>query len=225
MKSILLLFLFFALSISVEGQAQHLPEGFVYVQREIPGINSDLRYAGKNNFIGREIPGYKKPVPILSAPAASALKKAQKELVKKGYSFKLFDAYRPQRAVDYFVQWSGVAGDTLMKNSYYPNVKKENLFRLGYIATQSGHSRGSTVDLTIVATDTGKELDMGSSYDFFGDISAHNAVEITAKQANNRKFLKDIMIKYGFQPYTEEWWHYALRKEPYPNTYFDFPVK
>ena len=197
----------------------------MYVKKEIPGIESEIRYAGKNNFIGRVIPGYKKPVPILSAPAASALKKVQKELKKQGYRLKIFDAYRPQRAVDYFVKWSGLAGDTLMKNSYYPDVKKENLFRLGYIATQSGHSRGSTVDLTIVAADTGKELDMGSPYDFFGDISHHNSDIITTSQAKNRKLLRDIMIKYGFRPYAEEWWHYTLRNEPYANTYFDFPVK
>ena len=217
--------MFFLLSIPIKSQAQQLPEGFVYVEKEIPGIQSAIRYAGKNNFIGRVIPGYEKPVPIISAPAASALKKVQNELTKKGYSLKIFDTYRPQIAVDYFVKWSGLAGDTLMKNSYYPNVQKENLFRFGYIATQSGHSRGSTVDLTIVAADTGEELDMGSPYDFFGDISRHNATEITSAQAKNRKLLRDIMIKYGFRPYAEEWWHYTLRNEPFPNTYFDFPVK
>ncbi len=138
---------------------------------------------------------------------------------------KLFDAYRPQQAVNHFVRWAKVLNDTLMKQSYYPDVPKSELFKRGYIASKSGHSRGSTVDLTLIDLDTGNELDMGSPYDFFGVQSHPFYKKITDKQRKNRMLLRRVMLKNGFKPYENEWWHFTLRDEPFPNQYFDFPVK
>ena len=202
-----------------------LPEGFVYVQEMIPDIACDIRYAGKHNFTGRPVDGYVSATPVLSIPAAKALKKVQQELRKKGLALKIFDAYRPQRAVDSFVKWAQIPGDTLTKSEFYPEVSKNKLFDRGYIATRSGHSRGSTVDLTLIDLETGQELDMGGPYDFFGEVSHHNTTHVNPQQRENRLLLKKVMSKYGFRPYSEEWWHYTLRNEPYPNTYFDFVVK
>ncbi len=216
------MFLCFCLSSSL---SQTLPEGFVYVKEIIPDAAFEIRYAGSNNFIGKPVKGYKKPVAILSKDAAEALSGVQTHLKKKGYQLKIFDAYRPQQAVNHFIEWARNAKDTLMKESFYPDIAKKDLFSLGYIATKSGHSRGSTVDITLVDITTGKELDMASGYDFFGDISHHNTTKISKEQKANRTLLKHIMMKYGFRPYPEEWWHYTLRREPHPDTYFDFEVK
>ncbi|CAN5142052.1 M15 family metallopeptidase [soil metagenome] len=201
-----------------------LPKGFVYIKEVIPDVVLDVRYAGNDNFIGKPITGYKEPKVILSRPAAAALQKVQKDLKSMGYCLKIFDGYRPQRAVNHFIAWAKVPGDTLMKRKYYPEVDKKNLFNLGYISTRSGHSRGSTVDLTIIDMNTQEEVDMGGAYDFFGDRSHHNYSGITAKQKANRAILKNVMIKHGFKPYTQEWWHYTYQPEPYPDTYFDFEV-
>lgn len=206
-------------------QERNLPQGFVYVKNIIPEVKLDIRYADSNNFIGKPVKGYNQPVAILSQPAAEALKKVQEELSKKGYNLKIFDAYRPQTAVDNFIAWAKDPADTLNKKHFYPQVEKQDLFNLGYIASKSGHSRGSTVDLTIINAATGEELDMGSSYDFFGEISHHNCTKITSEQKANRELLKQVMIKHGFHPYPEEWWHYILKNEPYPDTFFDFPVE
>lgn len=206
-------------------QEKKLPEGFVYVKDNIPDVALDIRYASSNNFIGKPVEAYKKPVAILSKPAAEALKKVQEELTHEGYFLKIFDAYRPQTAVNDFIIWAKDPADTIAKKDFYPNVDKKDLFKLGYIASKSGHSRGSTVDLTIVNAATGEELDMGSTYDYFGEISHHSSTKITAGQKANRELLKNVMIKHGFRPYPEEWWHYSLKKEPYPNTFFDFPVE
>lgn len=206
-------------------QENDLPEGFVYLDEEIPGVVYEIRYAGEDNFIGRPVNGYEREQAILSRPAAEALAKVQEELIKKDYMLKVFDAYRPQRAVDQFIEWAREKSDTLMKPEFYPNVDKKDLFSLGYIASKSGHSRGSTVDLTLIHAGTCKEVDMGSSYDFFGEISNHDAPGITAEQKKNRRVLKNIMRKYGFRPYAEEWWHYTYTPESFPDTYFDFPVK
>lgn len=205
--------------------SEPLPEGFVYVQEFIPDIACDIRYAGNHNFTGRPVKGYEAATPVLSLPAAKALKKVQQELKKKGLALKIFDAYRPQRAVDSFVAWARIIGDTLTKQEFYPEVPKSKLFERGYIATRSGHSRGSTVDLTLIDRTTGRELDMGGPYDFFGEISHHNTTHINPQQKENRLLLKKAMSKYGFRPYSEEWWHYTLRNEPYPDTYFNFVVK
>ncbi|MDN3595272.1 M15 family metallopeptidase [Zunongwangia endophytica] len=205
--------------------SQSLPEGFVYLSEVIPDIEIELRYLGSHNFTGRPVPGYENEKIILSENAAEALRKIQQELENEGYCLKIFDAYRPQQAVDSFISWSKNAEDTLTKTEFYPNKKKRNLFSLGYIATKSGHSRGSTVDLTLINANTLKELDMGGNYDYFGERSHHNFEDITKKQRENREYLKSIMNKYGFRSYSEEWWHYTFRNEPFPETYFNFPVK
>ena len=162
---------------------------------------------------------------IVTKKTAYALKKVQQILLKKGLSLKIFDAYRPQQSVDHFVRWGKVLNDTLMKKKYYPDVPKSKLFEQGYIALKSGHSRGSTVDLTIVQRTSGKELDMGSIYDFFGEESHPSFKKINTHQQKNRLYLREIMLKNGFKPYEKEWWHFTLKKEPFPKTYFNFPVK
>ncbi|MDT0650280.1 M15 family metallopeptidase [Autumnicola edwardsiae] len=206
-------------------QENKLPEDFVYVHKVIPNIALEIRYCGANNFTGRPVDSYYESVAILSRPAAKALAKVQEELENEGYGLKVFDAYRPQSAVNQFVEWAKKETDTLNKSNFYPDIDKGNLFSLGYIASKSGHSRGSTVDLTIINAKTGEELDMGSPYDFFGSISSHNSEEISEEQKENRELLKRVMMKNGFRPYPEEWWHYTLRNETFPNTYFDFPVE
>ncbi|MUP47004.1 peptidase M15 [Gramella sp. BOM4] len=223
MRNYLLLFLF--LLEAVVPQDKGLPEGFVYLDEKIPGIVYNIRYAGSHNFIGKPVDGYLKPQAILSEPAANALLKVQEELIQNDLMLKIFDAYRPQQAVNHFIDWARDEGDTLMKSEFYPDIPKSRLFQLGYIASQSGHSRGSTVDLTLIDATTCKELDMGSTYDFFGEISHHNASGINEDQKKNRLLLKNMMMKHGFRPYSEEWWHYTYKPEPYPNTYFDVPVK
>lgn len=211
--------------ISAYPQRDSLPEGFVYIKEVVPDILLDMRYAGSNNFTGTPIEGYLEPKAILSEPAAEALFKVQQELKNQGMCLKIFDAYRPQRAVNHFIAWAGNKEDTLMKPHFYPKVEKKDLFNLGYIASRSGHSRGSTVDLTLVDSSTGEELDMGSSYDLFDRISHHNTTGINQEQKQNRELLKHTMMKYGFVPYPKEWWHYTFQPETYPDTYFDFEVK
>jgi D-alanyl-D-alanine dipeptidase len=145
-------------------------------------------------------------------------------LNNSGYSLKIYDAYRPQRSVNHFINWSKNQSDTLKKSYFYPNILKSNLFDLGYIATNSSHSRGSTVDITLVEISSGKEIDMGSAYDFFGLESSHDYENISITQKNNRKLLFDVMTKNGFSSYPKEWWHYTLIDEPFPTTYFDFII-
>lgn len=215
---------FILLFISINNFAQ-LPEGFVYVQQEIPSIKTELRYFSENNFVGKPIKGYNANVIILTKEATLALKKVQHQLLKKNLSLKIFDAYRPQQAVDYFAIWATDLNDTLKKQEYYPNIHKSNLFKLSYIARKSGHSRGSTLDLTIVDLNTNKELDMGSPYDFFGEQSGVNYPHLTELQLNNRMLLQQIMIKNGFRNYPKEWWHFTLNKEPFKTTYFNFEVE
>ena len=225
MKSLTYLLIFLFSFNSGLAQEKKPPEGFVYVKAQIPDIKLDIRYARSNNFIGKPVNAYNKSVAILAKQATDALEKVQKDLMAEGFCLKIFDAYRPQTAVNHFIEWAKKPDDTLTKQKFYPDVAKKDLFQLGYIATKSGHSRGSTVDLTIIDVATEKELDMGSSYDFFSDISHHSTDKITKEQKANRSLLKRIMIKNGFRPYPEEWWHYTLRNEPYPETYFDFPVQ
>jgi D-alanyl-D-alanine dipeptidase len=202
-----------------------LPEGFVYVTDIIPTAQLEIRYFSDNNFVGTVVYGYEAPKAILTMEAAQALKKAADNLREQGYFIKVFDAYRPQRAVDHFIRWAKDLDDTKMKAQYYPELDKSVLFKLGYIAERSGHSRGSTVDLTLVDVSTGEEVDMGSGFDFFGEISNHGTHLITPEQEKNRNILRDAMVDAGFEVYPEEWWHYRLKNEPYPDTYFDFPVK
>ncbi len=202
-----------------------LPDGFVYVKQEIPDIQVELRYCWDNNFVGEPIDGYFNDVCILTTQATMALEKVQEELKSKQLSLKIFDAYRPQRAVNHFWAWAKNVNDTLMKQQYYPNVDKKNLFKEEYIATRSRHSSGSTLDVTLVDLKTGKELDMGTSYDYFGPESWIYYDNLTDQQKANRMLLQSIMKKHGFRTYPQEWWHFTLRGEPFANQYFDFPVE
>jgi zinc D-Ala-D-Ala dipeptidase len=204
---------------------RHLPKGFVYLDEVIPTAQYDIRYYSDYNFIGRRVEGYKAPLAIMTSQAAKALKAVNDDLEVKGYRLKIFDAYRPQKSVNHFKLWSQDFNDIKMKKTFYPDIDKRKLFKLGYLASRSGHSRGSTVDLTMVDKKTGKELDMGSNFDYLGEISAHGTKLITAKQTAHRNMLKAAMLKHGFKPYTKEWWHYTLKREPYPNKYFDFDVE
>ena len=224
----LALFFLCAIFFCASANSYALPEGFVYLEDVAPSILIDLRYAGDNNFIGGPIDGYVKPRCIVTKEMAKALKRVQSELHSHGLGLKIYDSYRPQRAVDHFVRWAKDSNDTKMKDEYYPNVKKESLFNEGYIAGRSGHSRGSAVDLTIVSVnkpDSGQEIDMGSPFDLFDPKSWTKSPDVSPDQRANRLLLKTIMEKHGFQPYEKEWWHFTLRNEPYPNRYFDFPVE
>jgi len=217
-----LIILLTILFISID--AKEIPKGFVLLKNEVPNIELEMRYFGKNNFIGIPIRGYLHNRAILSTNATEAIKEVQKELNSFGLGLKIFDAYRPQKAVDNFVLWGMDLNDTLMKSEYYPSVEKRNLFKEGYIAKKSSHSRGSTLDLTIIDLETKTELDMGSPFDFFGKCSWIRHSNITATQRSNRMLLNAIMIKHGFKEYTQEWWHFTLKDEPYPDKYFDFDI-
>ncbi len=217
--------IFFIILFCYEGKGQKLPNGFTYLLEIDSTIKKELRYYTSKNFVGIPIDGYKENKVIISIPTAKALKKIQTKLLDSGLSLKIFDAYRPQQAVNHFVRWARVMKDTLMKSLYYPGVKKSDLFKLGFIASKSGHTRGSTVDLCLIDIKTNKELDMGSPYDFFGEKSHPFYENITKKQKKNRILLRSIMIDNGFIPYDNEWWHFTLKNEPYPDTYFNFSVE
>ncbi|MEO1033213.1 MAG: M15 family metallopeptidase [Bacteroidota bacterium] len=206
-------------------QKKALPEGFVYVRSEIPDLDVELRYYGTNNFIGDTIDGYKSNNLILTKAATEKLKLIHGELQEQNLCLKVFDGYRPQRAVNHFVRWARDLTDTINKVQFYPSVKKRNLFKEGYIASQSGHSRGSTIDLTIINGNTGVPLDMGSPFDFFGQQSWVNYEGITEEQKKNRQLLQTVMLKHNFRNYPKEWWHFTLRGEPFPDTYFDFEIE
>ena len=198
---------------------------FVVITEVAPNVLMDIRYYSTYNFIGDRIEGYEEPTALLTKEAAYALKKASDDAMEKGFRLKIFDAYRPQGAVDHFVRWAKNLDDTRMKGIFYPDYSKEELFPLGFIAEHSGHSRGSTVDLTLFDADDGTDVDMGSPFDYFGEISHSDYKELTGEQLDNRKLLRKIMTENGFIPLKEEWWHYTLKDEPYPDTYFSFPVK
>ncbi|MBR4466857.1 MAG: M15 family metallopeptidase [Clostridia bacterium] len=200
------------------------PEGFVLLTDVVPNVILDIRYCSDYNFVGERIDGYDAPVALLTKEAAETLKKVSLELAEQGYLLKIFDAYRPQRAVDHFVLWSKDESDDRMKDVFYPNLEKKDLFSLGYVDRKSAHSRGSTVDLTLADRETGEEIDMGSPFDFFGEISRPDSGLVTAEQRANRMILRNAMTAHGFLPVDGEWWHFKLANEPYPKTYFDFPV-
>jgi D-alanyl-D-alanine dipeptidase len=228
--SIFLIILFFAPGINIlanlaSEQENGILEGFVYVDDLIPDVILEIRYYSDDNFVGSRVDGYLAPKVILTMEAAEALAEVADEMRVLGLVLKLFDGYRPQEAVNHFIRWAEDAEDQKMKDKYYPEVDKKDVFKLGYIAKRSGHSRGSTIDLTLVDIVTGEELDMGSSFDFFGEISHHGTDKISEEQFKNREILRVVMEKYGFEPYSEEWWHYTLLNEPYPYTYYDFPVQ
>ncbi len=197
---------------------------FVVLSEAVPDVILEIRYYSTYNFVGDRIDGYEQPIALITKPAAAALKKVSDELVSKGYRLKIFDAYRPQKAVTHFMNWALDANDTRMKKYFYPELEKKVLFPLGYIAEHSGHSRGSTVDLTLFDMNLEKEVDMGGTFDYFGKLSHPDFTGITATQFANRMLLRKVMTKHGFKPLTEEWWHFTLKNEPYPDTYFTFPV-
>lgn len=204
-----------------------LPSGFVDARETVPGLVLELRYRTHYNFVGEPIDGYLAEKCVMTREAADALAKVQDELGMFGLGLKVFDAYRPQRAVDHFVRWAEDPDDTRMKGEFYPRVEKSELFEKGYIAARSGHTRGSTVDVTLVALEQAEvpvELDMGSPYDFFGPVSWPGYKDISGQARANRMLLRTVMVRHGFQPYDQEWWHFTLKKEPFPETYFDFPI-
>ncbi len=211
------------------GQATGEPpskEDFIDLKEIMPNLRSDLRYYSDNNFVGQPIQGYNAAKAMLTKEAAYALKKVQDELERLGFGLLIYDAYRPQRATDHFVKWAEDESDTSMKMQYYPNVNKKDLFSKGYISVKSGHSRGSTVDVTIVSLKTKQILNMGSPYDLFDEISStEHTASITKNQHSLRMLLKRRMEKHGWKSYAQEWWHFTLDNEPYPNTYFDFPIE
>lgn len=205
--------------------AQDVPDNFIYLTEVIPHVEFDLRYFSDENFIGQPIPGYQSNVLITTLQAAMALKKVQQDLAYSHFALKFFDAYRPQRAVDFFVRWANDPDDIRMKDIYYPHMDKDELIPRGFIVEQSSHSRGSTVDVTIISLEDGRELDMGTPFDLFDQKSWPSDTTVTTQQRANRQLLRIAMSKYGFMGLEEEWWHFTLRDEPYPDTYFDFPVK
>lgn len=216
----------FMICVSLPTKAQQYDTlKFVNLAEAIPDVILEIRYYSTYNFVGARIDGYEAPVAIITRRAADSLRAVSDELIKQGYRLKIYDAYRPQRAVDHFARWAADANDTLMRAYFYPMVDKSLLFELGYIARKSSHSRGSTVDLTIVDMRTGKDVDMGSVFDWFGNESHFYNRSITAKQLHHRLILRKAMMRHGFQPISTEWWHYTLKNEPFPNTYFDFLVK
>lgn len=190
----------------------------------VPGIVQEIRYFSTYNFIGDRIDGYEEPCAILTKEAARALKVIANELAVQGYRLKVFDAYRPTTAVKHFILWAIEDTDIRMKPYFYPDLEKQELFAKGYIAKRSSHSRGSAIDLTLLDMQTGKEVDMGSPFDFFGEISHPDYRDITKKQFENRMLLRNAMMRGGFLPLWCEWWHFCLKDEPYPETYFEFPV-
>ena len=200
------------------------PSGFVVLADYVPHIVQEIRYYSTYNFIGERIDGYEEPCALLTQEAARALKAVSGELIVQGYRLKVYDAYRPACAVKQFVLWGIEDQDIRMKPYFYPQLEKQELFRKGYIAKQSSHSRGSAVDLTLLDMKTGKELDMGSPFDLFSEQSHPDYRGITDEQYENRMLLQSVMVRNGFQPIDCEWWHFSLQNEPYPDTYFNFPV-
>ncbi|MGY3684067.1 M15 family metallopeptidase [Streptomyces sp. TE33382] len=224
------------------------PEEFVALRSVDPTIIQEMRYATAHTFMGEPVDGYRRPVCILTRPAARALHTAQTRLLRRGYSLKVYDCYRPQRAVDHFVRWAKDPGDRVMQGEFYPRVDKSRLFEDGYIAEKSGHSRGSTVDLTVVRLPAlptrpylpgeplapcfapederfpDNSVDMGTGYDCFDTLSHTDDPRIQGVQRTNRQFLKRTLTGVGFVNLAEEWWHYTFEPEPFPDTYFDFPV-
>ena len=227
--------------IKSEPKAPLAPEmdssGFVNLSDVVPDAIIEARYFATYNFVGARVDGYLEPVVLYTREAAEALKAVSDDVKAMGYRLKVYDAYRPQCAVDHFVRWGKDLADSLMKPFFYPDQDKAFLFERGYIAEKSGHTRGSAIDLTLFDMATGKELDMGGVHDWFG-IESHpdyggnpdtgeytGGVDITEEQFRNRMILRQAMVRHGFATYDCEWWHFCLADEPYPDTYFNFPVK
>ena len=220
---ITVLLLFSLLQTTIASQISYDKSDFVPVYTFIDDAAYDIRYYSSNNFTGNRINGYNAPIAYMTKEGVIALSIAAKELRSKGYRLLIWDTYRPQKAVDNFVVWINDPNDTGDK-SFYPNLKKSDLVKGGYIATKSSHTRGSTVDLTLIKTD-GSFVDMGGTFDLFSEISHPDYKKLTRVQKKNRKILYDAMIKAGFEGIDSEWWHFTLKNEPYPDTYFNFDIK
>lgn len=200
-------------------------KGFVSIAEAVPDVILEIRYYSTFNFIGDRIDGYEEPVALLAREAAERLREVSDDLMGRGYRLKVFDAYRPQKAVDHFMRWARDLSDTRMKTYFYPSIEKSALIPQGYIAEHSGHSRGGTVDLTLFDMRTQKEADMGGPFDFFGELSHPDYRGVAPEQFAHRMLLREAMLRRGFRPLAEEWWHFTLEKEPWPDTYFTFPVR
>ena len=210
---------------------------FVTLTDVVPDALLEIRYYSTYNFVGQRIDGYLRPTALLTRQAADSLRRVSNDLMKKGYRLKVYDAYRPQQAVDHFMRWAADIEDTLMRQYFYPNVPKDELFEREYIMARSGHTRGSTIDLTIFDMRTEKEVDMGGTFDWFGPESHPNyggnpltgeytgAEKLSEEQFRNRMILRQAMTSHGFKALPTEWWHFTLNNEPFPNTYFNFPVE
>ena len=207
-----------------DGTLSDDPSDFVLLSEAVPDAILEIRYYSTYNFVGERIDGYEEPLAMLTTEAAAALKEVSDELMSMGYRLKIFDAYRPQMAVTHFMNWALDTEDVRMKEYFYPDLDKDVLFPQGYIAEHSGHSRGSTVDLTLFDMNTEREVDMGGTFDFFGELSHPDYTDITEDQYAMRMLLRQVMMKHGFRPLAEEWWHFTLENEPYPDTYFTFPI-
>ena len=205
-------------------QDKAFEKAFVNITDVVPDAILEIRYFGTYNFVGTRIDGYLQPTALLTKEAAAALKDVSDEMIAKGYRLKIYDAYRPQCAVDHFVRWAADVPDTLMKRYFYPDLDKSVLFEQDYIMAKSGHTRGSTVDLTLFDMTTEKEVDMGGTFDWFGEESHPDYTAITEQQFTNRMILRDAMLRHGFKPLDSEWWHFTLADEPYKDTYFNHPV-
>ena len=232
-----------ALAIFVSCTKETRSSGFVTLTDAVPDAILEIRYFGTYNFVGDRIDGYLEPTALLTKEAATALKAVSDDVISQGYRLKVYDAYRPQMGVDHFVRWAADVTDTRMKEFFYPDLDKSVLFEQDYIMAKSGHTRGSTVDLTLFDMSTEKELDMGGTFDWFGHEShpdfcgnpetgeydaaaaAADPRGITEQQFRNRMILRAAMLRHGFKPLDSEWWHFTLKAEPYPDTYFTFPVK
>ena len=204
--------------------AQERPADFVDAARVVPGLIVDMRYAGTHNFVGIRVDGYERPICYLTREAAAALAQVARDLSPHGLGLKAFDCYRPERAVRHFVRWARNLADVAQKAEFYPDVDKRSLFRDGYISPRSGHSRGSTIDLTLVHAD-GAELDMGTPFDFFSPRAAPSSRDVSGEAQANRALLAQAMRRRGFMGYRKEWWHFTLRKEPFRDRSFDFAVR
>jgi D-alanyl-D-alanine dipeptidase len=201
------------------------PDDFVDIALEIPGIVTDVKYYTGDNFTGQRIDGYEAPVILLTKKATLALARVQKKLAYDGYGLKVFDGYRPNRAVKHFIRWGKQPEDGKTKSRYYPEMTRQEIFEKGFIAQESSHTRGSSVDLTVVNRVTGEEIDMGGHFDFFSERSFSDFDHLSIEQSKNRVLLRYLMRSEGFEPMQQEWWHFTLADEPYPDTYFDCVVR
>jgi D-alanyl-D-alanine dipeptidase len=202
-----------------------MKDDFAFVDERVPGMRWDAKYATWDNFTGKPVDGYGVNRIVGTTALCAALERAREEAASMGFGLLLWDGYRPQRAVDCFLRWAEQPEDGRTKLRHYPNIDRAEMFANGYVAAKSGHSRGSTVDLTLYHLATGELAAMGGDYDLMDAVSHHSAPGITEVEAANRRHLHSIMTACGFGAYAREWWHYTLEDEPYPDTYFDFPIR